>query len=167
MNLKLWLDLITTIFIIVGGILALLQLRQTHKQRTRESALQMLHSFQTPEFLAAVNIVFEIPEGLDKRQLEERLGEKLSCILVMLGTFESLGILVFRRDIAIRMVEDFFSGVLVILLRKLRNYLEEMRVISARPTYYEWYQWLAEQVARREQAKPAVPAYVEFRDSGR
>jgi hypothetical protein len=59
--LKTWLDLVTTIFIVVGGVLALLQLHQTHKQRARESALQMLHSFQTRSFLSAVNIVFELP----------------------------------------------------------------------------------------------------------
>jgi hypothetical protein len=51
MSFKGWLDLITTIFIVGGGILALLQLRQAYKQRVRDSALQMLHSFQTPEFL--------------------------------------------------------------------------------------------------------------------
>jgi len=78
MNLKLWLDTVTTAFIVVGGFLALLQLRQTPKQRVRESALQMLHSFQTPEFLTAVNIVFDLREGLTKEDLEQRLGEKLT-----------------------------------------------------------------------------------------
>jgi hypothetical protein len=76
MNLKLWLDTVTTVFIVVGGFLALLQLRQTHKHRSRESALQMLHSFQTPEFLTAVNIIFDLPEGLSKEDLEQRLGDK-------------------------------------------------------------------------------------------
>lgn len=164
MNLKTWLDLVTTAFIVVGGILALLQLRQTHKQRSRESALRMLHSFQTPEFLTAVNIVFELPEGLSKSELDERLGEKVTCLLVMFGTFESLGILVFRRDIDIRLVEDFFSGILVISEKKMKNYVAEVRRLSSRETYYEWYQWLSEQVERREQAMSAVPAFIEHRD---
>jgi hypothetical protein len=82
----------------------------------------------------------------------------------MFGTFESLGILVFRRDVDIQMVEDFFSGVLALSLGMLRNYVEEVRAQSGRQTYYEWYQWLSEQVARREEKKPAVPAFVQFRD---
>ena len=137
MNLKLLPDTVTTVFIVVGGILALLQLRQTHKQRSRESALQMLHSFQTPEFLGAVNIVFDLPEGLNKEDVEQRLGDKVTCLLVLMGTFESLGILVFRRDVDIALVEDFFSGVLVLSRKKLQRYLDQVRRSSGRQTYYE------------------------------
>lgn len=124
----------------------------------------MLHSFQTPEFLGAVNIVFDLPEGLTKTQIENRLGDKMTSILVMFGTFESLGILVYRPEIDIRLVEDFFSGILVLSGRKLKSYLDEMRALSGRDTYYEWYQWLSEQVSRRERATPVVPAYAAFRD---
>jgi hypothetical protein len=123
----------------------------------------MLHSFQTPEFLTAVNIVFDLPEGLTKEDLEQRLGEKLTCLLVMMGTFESLGILVFRRDIDIRLVEDFFSGVLVLSRGKLQNYLEQVRQRSGRDTYYEWYQWLSEQVERRERLSRAEPSFRQYR----
>jgi len=163
-DLKMVLDLVTTAFIVVGGIIALLQLRQGQRRRSREAALQMLHSFQTPEFLAAVNIVFELPEGLSKREIEERLGHKIACLLMMFGTFESIGILVFRRDLDLQMVEDFFSGVLVIAGSKLKRYMDEMREISGRQTYYEWYQWLSELVQRREKTTAPTPAYVEFRD---
>jgi hypothetical protein len=162
MNLKMWLDIVTTVFIVVGGILALIQLRQTHKQRSRESALQMLHSFQTPEFLAAVNIVFDLPEELSKADIEQRLGDRVSCVLVMIGTFESLGILVFRRDIEIALVEDFFSGVLVLSRKKLQRYLDQVRRSSGRETYYEWYQWLSEQVERREGLVPPEPSFRQY-----
>lgn len=135
-----------------------------HKQRARESALQMLHSFRTPEFLTAVDIVFELPEGLSKKAIEERLGDRITCLLVLFGTFESLGVLVCRRDIDIRLVEDFFSGILVLSGRKLKNYVEEMRAVGGRETYYEWYQWLFEQVEKRERMAPATPAFVAHRE---
>ena len=162
MSLQMWLDTVTTVFIVVGGILALIQLRQTHKQRSRESALQMLHSFQTPEFLTAVNIVFDLPDGLSKADIEHRLGDKVTCLLVLMGTFESLGILVFRRDIELALVEDFFSGVLVLSRKKLQRYLEQVRLSSGRETYYEWYQWLSEQVERRENLVPPVPSFRQY-----
>jgi hypothetical protein len=136
----------------------------THKQRSRESALQMLDSFQTPEFLAAVNMVFDLPEGLSKEDVEQRLGDKVTCLLVMMGTFESLGILVFRRDIDIALVEDFFSGVLVLSRKKLQRYLDQVRRSSGRQTYYEWYQWLSEQVERRERLTPAYTSFIQYRD---
>lgn len=160
------LNLISTTVVVAGAVLALLQLRHLAKERARESALQMLHSFQTPEFLTAVNIVFELPEGLSRTEIEDRLGEKITCVLTLMGTFESLGILVFRRDIDIGLVEDFFSGIIVLSGRKLKSYLTEMRKTSARETYYEWFQWLYEQFEKREARVPAVPSFVEFRDWG-
>ena len=163
MALETLLNLITTLFIVAAGVFALLHLRHLQKQRAREAALQMLHSFQTPEFLTAVNIVFELPEGLSKKEIDERLGDKITCLLVMFGTFESLGILVYRRDMDIRLVEDFLSGILILTARKLRNYLEEVRTLSNRQTYYEWCQWLFEQVEKREKKTPVTPAYIAFR----
>ena len=158
------LNLISTTVVVVGAVLALLQLRHFAKERSRESALQMLHSFQTPEFLTAVNLVFELPEGFSKKEIEDRLGDKITCVLVMMGTFESLGILVFRRDMDIRLIEDFFSGVIILAGRKLKGYLSEMRETSGRPTYYEWFQWLYEQFEKREAKAPVIPSFVEFRD---
>jgi len=159
------LSLLSTSAIVAAGIFAGAQLRHLNKQRARESALQMLHSFQTPEFLNAINIVFDLPEGLSKKELEERLGEdKMTCILVMFGTLESLGILIYRRDIDIRLVEDFFSGIIILSGRKLKNYLKEVRDSSNRQTYYEWYQWLYEQFEKRKLKTPAIPSFIAFRD---
>jgi hypothetical protein len=164
MELNTILNLISTLVIVSGGVFAVLQLRLLSKQRARESALQMLHSFQTPEFLNAVNIVFELPEGLTKKEIEKRLGDKITNLLVMFGTFESLGILIYRRDIDIRLVEDFFSGIIILSGRKLKKYLDEVRNRSNRQTYYEWYQWLYDQLEKRELKTPAVPSFIAFHD---
>lgn len=164
MSLPLILQTIATLSIFAGVIFALIQLKITNQQRSRETALQMLHSFRTPEFLNAVDIVFDLPMGLTKKEIEERLGDKITSILVLFGTMESLGILVHKRELDIEMVEDFFSGVIILSGKKLKNYLDEMRRKGSRETYYEWYQWLYEQVERREAKKPAIPAYIAYRD---
>ena len=162
MDLHTYLSLLSTTAIVCAGIFAGVQLRQLYKQRARESALQMLRSFQTPEFTDAVNIVFTLPEGLSKKEIEERLGDKLTSVMVMFGTFESLGILIFHREM--EMVDDFFSGIIILSWRKFRNYIEGMRSVGKRDTYYEWAQWLAEQFEKRESKLPVVPAYIAHRD---
>lgn len=164
MDFRTLLSLLSTSAIIAGGIFAGVQLRHFNKQRARDSALQMLHSFQTPEFLNAVNIVFDLPEGLSKKEIEERLGDKMTSVLVMFGTFESLGILIFRREMDIELVEDFFSGIIILSGKKFKNYLVEVRDSSNRQTYYEWFQWLYEQCRKRESTTPAIPSYIAFRD---
>jgi len=164
MPLTTFLSMCSTLAIVAGGIFAAVQLRQLGRQRARESALQLVRSAQTSEFLMAINIVFDLPEGLSKKEIEKRLGEKITSVYLLFGTFESLGILVFRKEIDIRLVEDFFSGVIILSGRKLKRYLLEMREQSGRQTYYEWFQWLHELVDRRESVTPAVPAFVAFRD---
>ena len=152
-------------FTIVGGVIfAIAQIRNVNRQRTRESAMQMLHSFQTPEFHQAVAILVDLPEGLSKKELEKRIGDKMTSLLVLFGTFESLGILIHRREIEIQLVEDFFSGVILLTGKKLKEYFKEIRGLSKRPTYYEWIQWMYEQIEKRESLAPAIPSYLEFKD---
>src|SRR6266404_4588361 len=124
------LSILSTSAIIAGGIFAGIQLRQLNKQRARESALQLVHSFRTPEFLHAGNIVFDLPEGLSRVEIEKRLGDKITSMLVMFGTFESLGILIYRRELDIRLVDDFFSGMIIFASRKFKNYLVDVRGAS-------------------------------------
>ncbi len=164
MDFRTYLSLFSTIAIVCAGIFAGVQLRHLYKQRLRDSALQMLQSFQTAEFTEAVDIVFNLPEGLSRKQIEERLGEKIVCVRVMLGTFESLGIMVFRREISIELVDDFFSGIIIMCWKKFRKFIEEIRGSSNRETYYEWVQWLAEQFEKRESKTPAVPSYIAHRN---
>jgi hypothetical protein len=73
------LSLVTTLAIVAAGVFAGIQVRQFNKQRARESGWQLLHSFQTPEFVSALNIVFDLPEGLSKSDLEHRLGSELTA----------------------------------------------------------------------------------------
>ena len=163
MTFTTFLSILSTTAIIAAGIFAGVQIRLMNKQRARDSALQMLHSFQTPDFLNAVNIAFDLPNGLSRREIEDRLGDRMTCVLVMFGTFESVGILIFRRELDIELVEDFFSGVIILSGRKFSKYLADVRESSGRPTYYEWFQWLFEQFERRESKTPAIPAYIAFR----
>lgn len=158
------LSLASTLAIVAAGVFAGLQVRQFNRQRTRDSALQLLHSFQTPEFANGVNIVFDLPDGLSKKEIEDRLGDKLTNILVMFGTFESLGILIFRREIDIALVEDFCGGAIIMAGKRFKRYLAEMQELSNRDTYYEWFQWLFDRCEERESKTPAVPAFVAHRD---
>jgi hypothetical protein len=157
------LSLVSTLAIVAAGVFAGMQVRQLNRQRARDSALQLAHSFQTAEFVKAVDIVFNLPENLSKSEIESRLGDEMTNVLVMFGTFESLGILVYRREIAISLVDDFCGGVVVLAGRRFKRYVAETQESSGRSTYYEWFQWLYERFEERESEKPATPAFVTHR----
>jgi hypothetical protein len=78
-------------------------------------------------------------------------------------TWESLGVLVYRRQVTLDLVDDFFSGPLVISWQKLKVYSEEWRRTLNRETGNEWFHWLAERMLEREKTSPPIPAYVAHR----
>jgi hypothetical protein len=158
------LNLVTALALVATGIFAGVQIRHLQRQRSREYVMQLLHSFQTPEFQIALHQLVDFPEGLSKKEIEEKLGDKLPAMYVMFGTFEALGALVHRREIGIELVEDFFSGVVILAWKKFSKYIYKMRELGNRPTYYEWFQWLAEQIQNRELETPAIPAHIAFKD---
>jgi hypothetical protein len=164
MTLSSLLSLVSTLAIVAAGVFAGMQVRQLNRQRARDSALQLSHSFQTSEFVNAVNIVFDLPDGLSKKEIEDRVGDALTNVLVMFGTFESLGILIYRREIDIALVEDFCGGAIVLAGRRFKRYLAEMQESSGRRTYCEWFQWLYERFEERESLRPAVPAFIAYRE---
>jgi hypothetical protein len=157
-------QLAQTVLIALAGGLALLQLRHSQQSRDREAALQLLRSFQTPEFARGMQLVFEMPDGLDKAALEAYVGDRMGELYTVLTTLESIGILLHRRELSIDMVDDFFSGVIVLAGRRCARYFEEVRRETGRQTIGEWVQWLAEQFIAREGQRAVVPAHIAYRD---
>jgi len=80
----------------------------------------------------------------------------------MFGTFESIGYLVFRHEISIELVDNFFGGAIVLYWKKFKNYFIELRITSKRENYGEWVQWLAGQLEKRNARLKLKPAHIEY-----
>jgi hypothetical protein len=83
---------------------------------------------------------------------------------MVLGTWERLGILVYRREIPMDLVDDAYSGPILISWQKLEPYIRQFRDQVQRDTGFEWFQWLAERMLEREQTASAIPAYLANRN---
>lgn len=164
MNPILVLQIIQTVTILTGVLVALVQLRQYHRSRERDSMLQLMHSFQTPEFSRGLDLLFGIPDGLNKRAVEEHAGARMQDLYVVFTTIESLGVLLYRGEVSLDLVDDFFSGSIVLCWSKCGKYFEEIRAENKRETLGEWIQWLAERMAEREAGQPPVPAHIAHRN---
>ena len=151
--------------VVVSGVgFAIHEMRKYREERNREVALELVHTFQTPEFAKALLIVCELPDGLSKAEIEADVGEDFYLVYGMVTTWESIGILVHRGEMDIDLVDDFFSGPILISWRKLQRYFFDQRRESDRETWGEWFQWLAERFAEREAAAPPMPAHLQYRD---
>ena len=157
-------NLINAIAVTAGVIFAAVQIRQYRQRRQRDAMLELVRSFQSPAFTAAYRRVLSLPDGADAAKIREVLGpDGEDAVYLVSLTWESLGVLVYRRQVTLDLVDDFFSGPLVISWRKLKVYSEEWRRTLNRETGNEWFHWLAERMLEREKNVPPIPAYVAHR----
>ena len=155
---------VSAVALVIGILFGMMQLRQYDQRRRRENALELVHSFQTAAFAKALEMIFRMPEGLNRREVEEWVADDRTSVLLIISTWESLGILVFRRELDLDLLDDFFSGPIVVTWRKLRTYIAEVRRDESRDTFAVWAQWLAERMLDRESETPPVPAHIAHRD---
>lgn len=160
MNLEAWFQLVESAAVVVAVGFAIIQVRQYRRDKNREAALILLNSFQTPDFAKALTLVYAMPDGLSKEEIEERLGDDFHLVYALTTTWESLGVLVHRGEMSIELVDDFFSGPITISWHKLKAQIFGEREALGRDTVGEWFQWLAERFADRESSVPPVPAHI-------
>src|SRR4029079_1984592 len=112
-------NLIHAIAVTSGVIFAAAQIRQYRQRRERDAMLELVRSFQSPAFTSALRRVLSLPDGADTEKIREVLGPdgEDSVYLVSL-TWESLGLLVFHREVTLDLVEDFFSGPILLSWQK-------------------------------------------------
>ena len=164
MDLSTIANLINAIAVTAGVIFAAAQIRQYRHRRQRDAMLELVRSFQSPAFTAALRRVLSLPDGADAVKIREVLGpDGEDAVYLVSLTWESLGVLVFRREVTLDLVDDFFSGPLVISWQKLKVYSEEWRRTLNRENGNEWFHWLAERMLEREKTSPPIPAYVAHR----
>jgi hypothetical protein len=157
-------NLINALAVTAGVIFAAVQIRHYSQRRRRDAMLELVRSFQSPSFASAFRRVISLPDGATKAQVTELLGVDGEDATHIVGlTWESLGVLVFRREVTLDVVDDFFSGPISISWRKLSGYVVEQRAVLNRETAFEWFQWLAERMIDREKQTPPVPAHIAHR----
>ena len=159
MTLSVILQAIATATFVAGALFTVGQLRLARRAREREVALEIFRLIQTPDFVKALRLVFDLDPDLSRADVEARLGADIHHVYAMMLSWESLGVLVYRRQLDLQLVDDFVSGSVLLTWRKLERYVLEERAARGRDTLLEWFQWLAERMIERESRTPVVPAY--------
>lgn len=157
------LDVISTVTVIAGVVFAMVQVRNFRLARQRESAFELFRTLQTRMFAAGIDLVISLPDGLDDEGLKQHLSGKMDLLYALLTTFENIGILVYRGELDLELVDDYLSGFIVITWRKTRAHIRAVRREQARDTFAEWVEWLYDRIAERETTAAPVPAYIAHR----
>ncbi len=157
-------NLINAIAVTAGVIFAAAQISYYRQRRRREAMLELVRSFQSPPFTSALRRVQSLPDGADTEKIRKVLGpDGEDAVYLVSITWETLGVMVFRREVTLDLVDDFFSGPILTSWQRLKVYSEECRRTLKRETFNEWFHWLAERMIEREELSPPVPAYIAHR----
>jgi hypothetical protein len=161
MDVSTFANLINAFAVTAGVIFAAAQISYYRKRRRREAMLELVRSFQSPMFAKALLRVVELPEHNTAEEIVESLGPDGEDLLAHLtATWETIGVLLYHKELSLEMIDDFFSGPILLSWRKLQPYIKETRDRYDRQTWFEWFQWLAERMHDRESTTPPVPAYI-------
>src|SRR5204862_6719997 len=137
-------NLINAIAVTAGVIFAAAQIRYYRQRRRREAMLELVRSFQSPAFTSALRRVLSLPDGANAQKIREVPGpDGDDAVYPVSLTWESIGVLLFRRELTLDLVDDFFSGPIVFSWKKLRVYSDEWRRTLDRETFSEWFHCLA------------------------
>src|SRR5437879_13763733 len=108
-------NLINASAVTARGSFAAAPIRQYRQRRERDAMLELVRSFQSPAFTAALRRVLSLPDGADSAKIREVLGpDGEDAVYLVSLTWESLGVLVYRLEVMLDLVDYFFSSTLVI-----------------------------------------------------
>jgi len=157
-------EIVGSLTIVGGAVFGVAQLREIRVQRRQAVTVELLRSFSDPELASAVNLIRELPDGASAELLRSRGREYERAAVMISTTYETIAILVFRRMASFSLVRELTGGLALRMWRRLAGWTDAVRREQAQPSWAEWFQWLAQQLARESEQKEAHPAYERFAD---
>ena len=85
--------------------------------------------------------IIELPDNASADKIREILGpDGEGLVAHVTATWETIGVLLFYKELSIDIIDDFFSGPILISWRKLLPYITDVRRRYNRDTWSEWFQ---------------------------
>jgi hypothetical protein len=144
---------------LVGGVLfAGMQVYSYERRRREQYTMEVLRGLQAPEVMRAARLLWEVPDGMPSDKFCAQPGVE-EAFLTIATLFESIGYMVHRKLISLDVVIDTMGGVMPVHWTKGKRYVEDVRA-DGHPRFFEWFQWLVEEVQARSAEAPPKPAYL-------
>jgi hypothetical protein len=134
--------------VLVGVVYYVLQLRHQSRVRQTELVMRLYSQFTSIEFQKLWEEVLK-SEAKDLDDYRNKFGmAKLWSVGLF---FEGIGILLKRKLIDIELVDDMFTTPIEWTWLKIRKIVLEARKVGNQPEILEWFEYLYNEMKRREQ----------------
>ena len=165
MGLETWAnvaDIIGAGSIVTGLIVGWIQIRHLRRQQRDAVAINLAQTFYSPELAQSVALIQPLPDDISLAQIRELGDEYMAAALLICTSFETMGLLAYKRIAPIDLVLDLAGGIVSVMRVKLRRWSEDIREEQNQPSFAEWFEWLGDQALKK---KPeSEPAHIRFKE---
>ncbi len=159
LNLATWAniaEIIGALSIVTGFTFGWIQIRHLRNQQRDAVAINLAQTFYSKDLAAAIGLIQSVPDGISLAEMRA-LGEAYQrAAITVVTSFETMGLLVFKRIAPLDMVMDLAGGIVSVMCRKLRRWQRDLREEQQQPSWGEWFEWLGDQaLANKADAEPA------------
>ena len=139
--------------VFLAAIYYILQIWHQSKLRQTDMVLRLYATFGSTEFQKAYQIIrgleFEDYADYVKRY---SINAEVKAAFMSVGVFfEGIGVLVKRKLVNMDLVDDLLSSDIVSTWEKMKPLAEGIRKRSAHPQALEWFEYLYNEMKKREQ----------------
>jgi hypothetical protein len=147
---------ITSVGVLLAAIYYVLQIRHQTKLRQTDMVMRLYATFGSAEFQKAyqevLNLEFEDYADFRKRYPASN-AEAAAARMTVYVFFEGVGVLVRRKLISMDLVDDLLSTNILVTWEKVKPIVEGWRKRSGRAENWEWFEYLYDEMKKREQRK--------------
>ena len=163
LDLQSWLNLISTVAIVLALVFAGVQVREANRARRDQAAVALLQSAGGDSWTNAMNTVAQLRADISAQEVDAS-GEWAVTALVNFGVrLESIGYMVYSRLVSLEKVDDLLGGVILMFWSRALAWVERERVRTGNPRLFEWCEWLADRVRERRATGGGEPAHLKHR----
>jgi hypothetical protein len=155
-------DIISGLSIVGGLLFGLIQIRHYRAQQREAIATNLTQTFYSKDLAHALALLQELPNGIGLQAMRARGQHYVEAAITVTTSFETMGLLVYKRIAPLNLVVDLAGGVISVMADKLSQWQEDVRKEQNQPSWGEWFDWLNIQVKR--ESEESEPAHIRYRD---
>ena len=148
--------------IITGLIVGWVQIRHLRRQQRDAVAINLAQTFYSDDLARAIAMIQPLQDDFSLQEMRALGVDYVHAALTLVTSFETMGLLVYKRIAPLDLVLDLAGGVVSVLTHKLRRWQRELREEQQHPSLGEWFEWLGDQA--RAHKSGAEPAHIAHRN---
>jgi hypothetical protein len=154
---------VSAVAVVAGVVFAVVQLRQSNRERRDTAAVTVVGTVQTQDVRQAVRLILALPPRVDPETINDD-PELLDAALAVDSACEMWGSMVYEGVVDHQLLDRMVGGWVRGTWDRLSLFVETERAKLDNPNVGEWWQWLVEVLEADPDPGKELGAHVAYRN---